>query len=70
MPRLVTIDISQNSIEEVSDFGEMAMLANLNLSGNQIKRIPASISNLKNLENLQISDNKIEDLPKEIGKLK
>jgi Leucine-rich repeat (LRR) protein len=39
----------------------------LNLSKNQIKSIPESIKNLKNLKNLIINANKLTEINKAIG---
>ena len=42
----------------------------LNLSGNQLKILPAEIVDLKNLTWLFLSKNQLKTLPAEIGKLK
>jgi small GTP-binding protein len=42
----------------------------LNLSGNQLKTLPAEIGELKNLTTLDLSGNQLERLPAEIGELK
>ena len=47
----------------------LTLLHHLNLCGNQIKMIPKSIGNLKNLTDLYLRWNKISKLPKEIGML-
>jgi Leucine-rich repeat (LRR) protein len=42
----------------------------LNLSGNQLERLPEGIVELKNLTTLNLSVNQLERLPAEIGELK
>lgn len=49
--------------------GELAYLQRLDVSNNQLVRLPASLCYLSNLKELIISRNHIEELPTDIGKL-
>lgn len=71
---LKKIDLSLNKITKFPDIKTPTQVVSLNLSGNQIKEIPASIKLFTNLEHLYLEDmeslEKIHDDIKELKKLK
>lgn len=67
---LLYINLSYNSITEIPDELGNLPLESLSLGSNQIKSIPESISNLKNLWSLSFDNNDLASFPKEVLELK
>ena len=72
LKHLVFLDMSDNRIKFIDEilFGKLYSIRNLNLSRNNIKYIPETISNMSDLEELNFSKNEIINLPHELIYLK
>jgi Leucine-rich repeat (LRR) protein len=72
LKHLVFLDMSDNRIKFIDEilFGKLYSMRNLNLSRNNIKYIPETISNMSDLEELNFSKNEIINLPNELIYLK
>lgn len=69
LPALVHLDLRNNKIKFLPEtFGTLSCLSFLNLSGNELSQLPASLFNI-NLSNLDLSKNQISVIPPEISKL-
>jgi len=66
---LQTIDLSGNQFGRIR-FGKNSHIKHLNLSENQLKRVPRSIRKLKDLESLNLNKNKIKRIPCFIKRMK
>lgn len=69
LPLLDTLDLSNNSISEIS-FESSRRITDLRLSFNGISSFPSFLFNLPMIRNLQISHNAINLIPKDLSKLK
>jgi Leucine-rich repeat (LRR) protein len=62
------LDLSGNAIKEVpTDIFACKLLTLLNLSHNQLSRLPSVVNWFEALECLQVQGNQLTDLPKELG---
>ena len=74
-PLTFTLDLSDKGITAITEEEGQLLVSNysslrkLDLSGNQLTRLPASIGGLSTLIGLMLSDNHLTSLPKEIGNL-
>ena len=70
IPSSQLIDISANSIEEISsDVGLLENLGQLLAADNNIKEIPKEIGALEYLEQLSVAFNCLTSIPSELGNL-
>ena len=60
---LYRLDLYNNRLTSLPDFGEMPALWDLQLSNNQIEKLPESFGSFIKLSNLSIGNNKISELP-------
>lgn len=69
-PKLISLDISQNSISSIINIGNLPLLQKLDISRNKFSVFPISIQNLVNLQSLDISENLFTgNLPNIFGNL-
>ncbi|MBU9713514.1 CotH kinase family protein [Evansella tamaricis] len=61
MTGLISLDLRDNNIEDISYLSELTKLKNLNLRGNRLKDIE-SLANLESLIELNLRDNSIQDI--------
>jgi Leucine-rich repeat (LRR) protein len=62
LPSLKNLNLSNNQLDSLEKFDELAQLQKLNVSNNLIKEIPESFVNLQDLECLWIYKNKLTSL--------
>lgn len=72
LAHLRSFDCSNNAISAIPPgfFDNCTKLVKLDLTGNQIVRLPGSLGRLVQLEKLLVSHNKIEELPPQVGWLR
>jgi Leucine-rich repeat (LRR) protein len=69
---LKDFDCNSNSIKDLTNFtpcSAFSAMQVLNLSGNELKKLPREIGTLITLEKFMIHENELTDLPSEIGLL-
>jgi len=71
--RLINVEsislINQNLSSVPEEIGELSLLKNLNVSGNQLTEISNGVLNAEGLESLDISNNNITTVPNDIDRL-
>ena len=53
---LVELNLAENYLTNIETIGNLFRLQKLNLSGNQIQRIPSSVSRLQSLTHLKLQE--------------
>ena len=62
MPRLETLDISNNKLQDIEHLQHLSSLVSLNLSNNNIRQLESLHTKLGNVKYLNLSSNKLESL--------
>ena len=60
---LQTLYLRNNRINTFEIIGKSPNLTNLNLAGNELKKLPISINRLDNLGKLNLANNELSDIP-------
>eukprot|EP00039_Didymoeca_costata_P007942 m.105593 g.105593 ORF g.105593 m.105593 type:complete len:339 (-) comp13883_c0_seq5:130-1146(-) len=67
---LLYLQAGQNMLTSAQDVTHLKNLTSLNLSGNQLKRVPKGLNNLVNLEELDLQQNQITHMETGLPRLK
>jgi len=68
--KLEELNLSKNKLTNVSNVTKLGNLKTLDLSENEILKVPGDIDNLTHLDTLNLRNNNISIIPESIGKMK
>jgi len=69
LKNLTSLVVTHSRLKVIENISELSNLKRLDLTHNNIKKIPTSISNLKKLEYLYLKENRINEIPEEVCEL-